>query len=322
MIKAVFGTVALLCVATAAPATAARPTLYVFGDSLADTGNAYLGSGGLAANPAFGYFQGRFSNGPVFTDYIAKGLNGSFSKPFLLGGSNYAVGGARAAGNAVDAGSGLTIPGLNTQLGIYGSVSGGAADPNGVYLIDFGNNDVNAILGGDTYGLTPQAYGAQYASNFANAVLGLSLAGATKIIVLGVPNPSNPVGQALQAQLNAALDSVSPFVSAQVTRFDLFGFFTRLQAHPTEFGLTADVNFTTPCIAARPVIAGSIDCTGYFSFDGIHPTAPVHLALGREVSLAAGLAAVPESSTWAMLIAGFGLVGAAARRRRMVAITH
>jgi hypothetical protein len=30
-------------------------------------------------------------------------------------------------------------------------------------------------------------------------------------------------------------------------------------------------------------------------------------------------AAVPEASTWAMLIAGFGLVGAAARRRRMVA---
>jgi hypothetical protein len=33
-------------------------------------------------------------------------------------------------------------------------------------------------------------------------------------------------------------------------------------------------------------------------------------------------AAVPEPATWAMLIAGFGFVGAAARRRRNVAVTY
>ena len=34
--------------------------------------------------------------------------------------------------------------------------------------------------------------------------------------------------------------------------------------------------------------------------------------IGRQL----GIAVVPEAGTWAMLIAGFGLVGHAARRRR------
>jgi hypothetical protein len=38
--------------------------------------------------------------------------------------------------------------------------------------------------------------------------------------------------------------------------------------------------------------------------------------LGRGI-LAFGIAGVPEASTWAMMIAGFGLVGFAARRRRV-----
>lgn len=33
-----------------------------------------------------------------------------------------------------------------------------------------------------------------------------------------------------------------------------------------------------------------------------------------------GTAAVPEPASWAMMIAGFGMVGAVARRRRMVVV--
>lgn len=35
-----------------------------------------------------------------------------------------------------------------------------------------------------------------------------------------------------------------------------------------------------------------------------------------------GLAAVPEAATWAMMIGGFGFIGAAARRRRNVRVTY
>ncbi|MFM7750944.1 MAG: hypothetical protein ACKPB0_11095, partial [Opitutaceae bacterium] len=40
--------------------------VYVFGDSLSDTGNLFAATSALgAANPPAPYFQGRFSNGPV-----------------------------------------------------------------------------------------------------------------------------------------------------------------------------------------------------------------------------------------------------------------
>src|SRR3954464_5711041 len=51
--------------------------LVVFGDSLSDTGNA-----------------GRFSNGPVWVEYLADRLGLTLS-PSQRGGSNFAVGGAR-----------------------------------------------------------------------------------------------------------------------------------------------------------------------------------------------------------------------------------
>ena len=42
---------------------------YVFGDSLSDVGNVYLGSGG--SEPASPYVGGQFSNGPVWVQDLA-----------------------------------------------------------------------------------------------------------------------------------------------------------------------------------------------------------------------------------------------------------
>ncbi|WP_426169224.1 SGNH/GDSL hydrolase family protein [Sandarakinorhabdus sp. DWP1-3-1] len=307
---------AVLATAPLMPAAAALPSqVYVFGDSFVDSGNANIGTGGLAANAAQGYFQGRFGDGYNFADIISKRLTGDYATPFLAGGTNFAVGGARAAGDASAAPFPGVIPGLNSQLGFYGSVFGSYVDPDGLYIINFGNNDVSAIERGDTYGLTAAQYGDLFTANIVNTVLGLNAGGATRIIVLGVPNGTEAEGVALQAQLDAGLDSISPFLTADLTRFDFFDFFGRVLATPQAYGLTADVDFTTPCIAVRPVINGSIDCTGYFSFDGIHVTAPIQRAIAREVLIQAGLPTVPEPGTWLQMIAGFGLVGAFARRR-------
>ena len=314
--------VAAVAFTLAIPATASPPVnppgrYIVFGDSLVDAGNANIATGGAAAPAALGYFQGRFTNGPVWTDWLNKAATGRFTTPFLAGGDSYAVGGARGANDSFIPPFPQPIPGLNSQLGIYAGASGGVVDPNAVYTLVFGNNDVNAIQSGDTAGLTAQQFGALYASNMANAAVGLYLGGATKIILLGVPNPGEPEGVTLQAQLDAALDAASagvPGLSSVLYRFDLFDFFTRLRAHPTQFGLAANTDFFTPCLVARLPGPG-IDCTGYFSFDGTHPTAPVHLALAREISAFAGVPGVPEPASWALMIAGFGLVGAAMRRR-------
>lgn len=69
--------------------------------------------------------------------------------------------------------------------------------------------------------------------------------------------------------------------------------------------------FSTSTISFRPVNAGTIGLTiGSSSADNVGP-------LLDRVRL--DIAAVPEPATWTMLIAGFGLVGGAARRRRTVA---
>jgi len=75
---------AVLTVAAAgAMASAASAQTYgrlvVFGDSLSDNGNLYAISGQPTSPP---YFQGRFSNGPVFTELL--GFNaGRYSNPKL-----------------------------------------------------------------------------------------------------------------------------------------------------------------------------------------------------------------------------------------------
>ncbi|KAJ2768973.1 hypothetical protein GGI18_005489, partial [Coemansia linderi] len=57
----------------AAIVDAANPTLYIFGDSLSDTGTLKTLTFGLV--PSKSYWEGRFSSGPVWNEYLAKLLN-------------------------------------------------------------------------------------------------------------------------------------------------------------------------------------------------------------------------------------------------------
>lgn len=62
-------------------------SVIVFGDSISDRGNAYLFLGNPPPVPLD--FPGRFSNGPIWVDYLAQSLE------VLPGGTNYATFGAR-----------------------------------------------------------------------------------------------------------------------------------------------------------------------------------------------------------------------------------
>jgi outer membrane lipase/esterase len=68
--------------------------IVAFGDSLSDTGNDFILSGGTS--PATPYFQERFSNGPIWLDQLAIKLGVAGPGPSLSGGTNYAYGGATA----------------------------------------------------------------------------------------------------------------------------------------------------------------------------------------------------------------------------------
>jgi hypothetical protein len=296
----------LVALSLAAPAAALAPSQFVFfGDSFIDAGVVANFTGGLIPDRSLGYWGGRFNEGPTWADFLGYANFGrptpafnvsnpafTLPPPFTPGATNFAVGGARASGDDVQMLG--TIPGLNSQLGLfqlYLLTTGQAFDPNALYVINFGNNDVNFIDSLPNPADKAMAANA-YVTNMVGAVAGLAGAGAQNILILGVPNPTNPTGVALQTALDAQLDLL-------------------------QFGLPPSVNLdlTTPCLAAVTPGPG-IDCTGFLSFDGTHVTKAVQKALSIEIARLTGLNAVPEPGTWAMLIAGFGLVGMAARRRR------
>lgn len=309
----------LAATALAAPAAALNPsTFYIFGDSFTDAGNIAAATGNTIPDPALGYWAGRFADGPNWADRLSYAQYGFATRASLKGGNNFSFGGARAAQDDIISPT-QAIPGLESQLLLY-SGQVGFVDPNALYIINFGNNDVNALQGSDAdrEGLTVAQYQAAYVGNMVGTVAQLNALGAQNILILGVPNPLEIEGLQLQALLDAQLDALEPSLTANLYRYSYFSFFLRLQADPTQFNLPADLDFTTPCLAAVAPGPG-INCDGYLSFDGIHVTSKVQRAIARDIALQVGLANVPEPQSWAMLIAGFGLVGATMRRRARVA---
>src|SRR5580704_16660773 len=130
---------ALLAVASpgALAATASYDALYVFGDSYCDVGNIFAATGG--AQPAAPYYNGRFSNGPIWLDHVA-GFLGVPLKPYLQGGTDFAFGGAWVtADQPIPGGS---IPSVPDQVKLYLSKHDGKADPHALYVIEGGGNDI------------------------------------------------------------------------------------------------------------------------------------------------------------------------------------
>ncbi len=303
----------------ATPALAQRDTphytsLTVFGDSLVDAGNYYIASDGSDPDPTQGYFQNRFTNGYDYPDLLSLDLFGVPTTPSLLGGGNFAIGGARI----VDTGD--AIPDLKAQLDAF-QVSGRGVDPNGLYILNFGGNDVfgaEGVFGEDgAIGNYPdtnsylQAAAQQYVSGV-NTLIGL---GARNILMTDFPRAGDPLTADANGYLNTALTNVALRSNTDFFFYSLSSFNQRVIDDPASFGLPPQ-RIDTTCIDEGAQTTG---CAGIFSFDGVHPTAAVQLAGYHDMDKQFGLTAVspvPETATWGMMILGFIGIGAAMRYRR------
>ncbi|MGI4879633.1 MAG: SGNH/GDSL hydrolase family protein [Janthinobacterium lividum] len=303
-----------MLVGAAAPALAAKQPdkIVVFGDSLVDAGNISFLTGGAYDPPSKGYFPGRFTNGPDYTDLLSQRLYGQLSTPSLLGGTNYAFGGARIVND------GDAVPDLAVQVGGYLAAVGQVADPNALYIINDGGNDVYGIEAGSIGGYSSVAtYTTALLDTLAASVEALSARGATHILVTGIPN-DDATAFALDALVQARLDAIEPgLTGTTLERFSYNDFFTRLQADPMKFGVAPITHLPTDGCFSHLSPPATQDCSGYFSVDGIHPIAPIQAAIFREVSHITGIGSVPEPGSWALMIAGFGMVGAGLRRSRI-----
>jgi len=279
---------ALTLAASAALATAASAQSYgrlvVFGDSLSDNGNLYLASG-RTQPPSPPYFQGRFSNGPVFTEllgFTAANFNGS-----VTGSINYAYGGSRTD-NVV-----AFPPGMRQQLTTYAAAGG-----------TFGSRDLVSVLGGannifqslGAFAVLPPASQAN-PTGFIAPTLTAAIAdmnflvdtiasrGAGTILVTNLPRlgttpqfrttPLAALADFAGSTFNSGLQTALLTTAAarpgtNIILFDIAKVSDVLAADPGRFGLT---NVTNPCLTGVTVCSNP---DSFLFFDGVHPTAAGH----------------------------------------------
>lgn len=301
--------------------------LFVFGDSLSDSGNNALVPGlGIDTGQVIGnnqyfasspYASGTYSNGPVWAQGFAAQL-GLQALPSLAGGGDYAFGGAQTG--QPGSGPGGFPPSLTSQVGLFVSDHGGVADAGALYVVAGGGpNVVNAmtqVLGGADPVLAINTVASQFAADMGTIVDHLQAAGAQHIVVWNTPNfgltplaasygaLGTSFATSLSAAMNVALAQRLAGEPADVLTFDAYGLLTTAVANSASFGFS---NVTDACGAAS---SGCDPATALF-YDAIHPT-----ALGHQVLANAMFAlAVPEPSSGALLLLGIGLVGLTTRRQ-------
>ncbi len=318
--------------------------MFVLGDSLSDVGNLFIATNSnpvlpfpqLPQDPP--YYQGRFSNGPNYSEYLWQNLNlpGDIA-PSFAGGTNYAVGGARSRYHTFDRAvnpsfdpliDATLFPGF-TLLGQRDALlsdMGSALDPGALYTVWIGSNDVADAFEAALFGPGPGYANSlllQSANDLLTVINDLVGAGAEELLIPNVPNLGlvpevqalPPEAQAFATGLTQAyndiVDAGLTAIMANITRLDTFQFLTDLVDDPTLFGLPASTNVTEACFSGFVGTIGTV-CANpdeYVFWDKIHPSAVTHQLLG---SVAA--AAVPEPSI--IVLMGLGLVAIGYRQHR------
>lgn len=304
-VKAVALALMIVIAAIAARPAAADPSneIVVFGDSLSDSGRFFAETfantgGAFAYPPPPFYFEGRFSDGPLWWEHMAAALG--------VTAESHAVGGAFS-------GSGNENDGVFTGFDQYDGVAEQVADyiaahpeginPNALYIVWAGANDVIRGLDillttGDPSGIDPVGT----SSNLIGAIDALGQAGGRYFLVPNMPNLGvlprvlalGPVTAATVGALSAQyrdvfvllLDQYLATVDYNVVVVDSFGLLTAINQAPAAFGMN---QVTSPCLdrpnALDPAtwsVCGSPTPAGWFFWDDIHPTAQGHAIIGDE----------------------------------------
>ncbi len=255
--------------------------VYVFGDSISDIGNAFditkkINGEGLP--PAPPYFLERFSNGPVWVEYLIQ-LLGLTSKRK----NNFAVGGANTDGNNTFAPHNpFGLPGLQQELHSF-ITSVKQADPKALYIIWAGAND---YLGGN---ITDPSIPVK---NITNTVTALMKVGAKNLMVVNLPdlgkipasrnNAERSTGlsaltKAHNSGLATALQKLSQSSSkVNIIPFDVSAVFNQILTEPQKFGFT---NVTDVELEQLSKFQGYTD--KFFFWDIVHFTTAAHQMLAK-----------------------------------------
>ena len=295
-----------------APAEAAQfSNVYVFGDSLSDAGyyRGFLAGAGVPAQLVA--IMGRFTTnpGPVWSELVSTYYGATPGPSNVNNGNIFAQGGARIAGSpGVNTPPGQAQRPISTQITEF--LARGPADPNALYSVWGGANDIFFNLGAFSAGAITQADLQTNVVGAANAEIQqigrLRAAGAQYILVFSIPN----IGAAPAFAGTSTASSVTALVAGynttlftglagsgmRVIPVDAFSFFNEVLANPAAYGFTNSTSIA--CGAFPPVTtaqtANSLFCyTGnltapnadrtHIFADGVHPTSASHAILAQFV---------------------------------------
>jgi len=301
--------------------------LYVFGNSLSDSGNMIntLRAYGANPDPDGVYYDGRSSNGPNYVDLLAAEL-GLDSTPSTAGGTNYAYNAARMTYHPLGTG----FYGVDEQIQLYLGSNGGSADADGLYLVWGGTNDLLDLAIGlgngtvDPADLPALLIG--IANDLTNQIAILANAGAQNIVVFNEPSLALlpeaqiysallPLLDVLTQSFNSALDVMLNDLSGPTFyRIDIYSLFADMATNPQNYGLT---NTTDACYTGdyKELVGGGSVCASpdeYLFWDGIHPSAAAHVYIAEAVL---AQVAIPEPAPLGLLFTGLAILGL---RRRQI----
>lgn len=289
--------------------------IYSFGDSLSDVGNAFIATGFTIPGPP--YVNGQFSNGPIWVQTLAADLGLPPLTPSLAGGTDYAVGTAESGTTLFHTAGPADLP---SQLASF-ETGHSAADPNALYTIWIGSNDLGDI---PNTANTAQI-GADFAEivgNIDSSINTLAGLGATNFLVLTVPDvgktPAALAGgplaaaaaSALSGQLDTALAAnLAGFSGLNLRLLNTYALVDAIVANPGVFGFT---NVTAPCVTGAVNFVGGTACSAdinvqnqFLFWDQQHPTEAGHALVGN----AALAILTPEPASLSLLTAGLVALG-------------
>jgi len=273
--------------------------LVIFGDSLTDVGNIYIKEG----FPFPPYFKGRYSNGPVWIEYLANTLALPTPKASLAGGFNYAYGGARSGYGISDDicctgvftcctySRGIDGHGLFSGNQTVDYLSNHKPNANTLVVIWIGANDIFAQC--------------PIATSMANIAVQVSLLianGAKYFLILNMPDlgiapvyhgtPFQNIATGAALLFNAGLTTT---ISVLKANYSGVTFYT-----PDLFALSSDISFiqergaldinhcalslTNPNNASSPIIISSnVSIVAWWDRD--HPHTNLHRAISDYISI-------------------------------------
>ena len=315
---------AALCASTAQASP--YSDLFVFGDSLSDTGNLSIATGGAQPPAGQPYYNGRFSDGPIWIDYLAAGLGLPLgAMPSLAGGHDYAFAGART-------GTSGSPPGVLAQVAGMWAPAHAVADPGALYVVVGGGNDMRDARTAYTTNSAADQAGRQAAAqaavnNLYNSLAVLAAHGAKHVLIadlpdlgltpeavfLGVQAASSDASARFNALILGLEVQAEALLGLDVDLLSLAGIGTavRNDALNNGGGIYGITNVSLPC-AGFAGSAGTACSASAFS-DALHPSSAIGGIFG-----AAAIALVPEPGSVALVL--LAVVGLTLQRRRVVRV--